>query len=64
MAAREWARWYLSALEKKPYVTKGLISGVMKGLSDVTGQLLVDKKIYSYQTILSKFIFRHTSTSF
>jgi hypothetical protein len=57
MAAREWARWYLSALEKKPYVTKGLISGVMKGLSDVTGQLLVDKKINSYQTILSKFIF-------
>lgn len=57
MNAREWVRCYLSALERKPYQTKGLTSGIMKSLSDATGQLLVQRKIVSYQSIFSKFIF-------
>ena len=44
------AAWYLNLLESNPYTTKGFTTGIVKALSDVTGQLTVDGRVGNYRS--------------
>ena len=56
MAGR-FATWYLNLLESNPYTTKGFTTGIVKALSDVTGQLTVDGRVGNYRSAYSKLVF-------
>ena len=54
---RRFATWYLNLLESNPYTTKGFTTGIVKALSDVTGQLTVDGRVGNYRSAYSKLVF-------
>ena len=56
MAGR-FATWYLNLLESNPYTIKGFTTGIVKALSDVTGQLTVDGRVGNYRSAYSKLVF-------